>query len=564
LIGGEIMAKIKLELSDWLYNAGIVGIANIFDNSDVKYEKYNSYIEFDESALENFEEKYFKYFIHRYEKFTSWYKIISLKDYIKNFDIKSADEKNLTYINGEIENLKKKLTSNSYKSGYLVITNKELDLIKEEKKLKKIKLSKDQSVGDVADLIIEQFGIMERIIDYLERDEVKKIILAKNVIYDIIQKFWSDVSFLNKNNSNNDMYKEYEKYFIEYVKEYINEDKKKSKYSCFTCGNKISKLSKPEAYDLTWINKMGVDMSRKSSHYWNFNGDTYICPICNLVYSCIPAGFTMAKDKGIFINQNSSASTLIKINKFTLEHNTTLEELEQESYFNIVGNINQSQIEQFDKEIENIQIVKLDSNNQRRPYTFNVLSKDKLQVIYDNKNMLNSLIKIHAKINSKEYLNLYREVIYRLYNGRNQFDLINQLFHLKLQDKFNRLLFIEMIIKINNNFIEGRVKNKMVYNKDINDCKNYGLTLRKAYADKKAENKLSGITYRLLNALKTKNTSRFMDTILNAYMYLNKQIPTTFIEGLKDVDKFQTIGYAFLLGLQGEEKVNGKEENLSE
>lgn len=547
------IGKIRLELSDWLYNAGIVGVVKILENSDIPYDKGINYIEFDDSALENFSQSYFSYFIIKYEKFTSWYKIISFEGYIENFDKQKVKEKDLTFINNYIEGLKKKLTSNSYKSGYLVIEDKELDLLKEEKKLKKIKMTKKQEVNDVIENIQEQLDIIKEIIVYLKKGEVKKIILTKNVIYDVIQKFWTDVSFLNKNNSKKNMYIEYNEYFQKAAMSYSKSDKSKFKYSCFTCNNNMSKLSKPAAYDLTWISKMGVDMSRKSSHFWNYNGDSYICPVCNLVYSCIPAGFIVIKSRGLFINQNSSMDTLIKINKHTLEHNTSLEDLEQETYFNIVENIHQSSVEHFEKEIENIQIVKLDSDNQRRPYSFNILSKDKLKIISDSKNMLKSMIKTHAKISSKEFLNLYREVTSRLYNGKNQFDLINKLFHLKLESKFNGIQFIEMIIKINNNFLRGRGKAKMVHYKVINDCKNYGLELRKNYCDKKAENKIGGITYRLLNALKTKNTSRFMDTILNAYMYLNKQVPTTFVEGLQDIDKFQTIGYAFLLGLQGEE-----------
>lgn len=559
------ISTIKLELSDWLYNAGIVGIANIFDDNDINYKRWSNYIEFEDSALEDFEEKYFRYFIKNYEKFTSWYKIISFQDYIEKFNIDAVTEKNIEEINKCIEDIKNKLKSNSYKSGYLVIKDKQVDLLKEEKELKKIKKTKGTEIEELKNDISEQFSIINNIINYLKKDEVKDIIAAKNVIYDIIQKFWTDVSFLNKNNSKNDMYKEYKSYFLDSAVNYNNEDKGKYKYSCFTCNNKIAKLGKPAAYDLTWISKIGVDMSRKSSHFWGLNGDSFICPICNLIYSCIPAGFTVINGKGLFINQNSNIDTLIKINRHSLDHNSSFEDLEQETYFNIVENINQSSIEHFQKEIENIQIIKLDSNNDRRPYTFNLLSKDKLKVISDNKNMLKAMVKIHAKVGSKEFLNLYREVINRLYDGRNQFDLINKLLYLKIDDKFNKIQFIEMIIKINNNFLGGRDERKMINYKAIDDCKRHGLLLRKAYTDKKAENKLGGISYRLLNALKTKNTARFMDTLLNSYMYLGKQVPTTFVEALKDVEKFQTIGYSFVLGLQGEEakkQEEGKKEEV--
>lgn len=78
----------------------------------------------------------------------------------------------------------------------------------------------------------------------------------------------------------------------------------------------------------------------------------------------------------------------------------------------------------------------------------------------------------------------------------------------------------------------------------------YGQYLRKIY-DEGKDAKLNGITYRLLNALKVKDVSRFMDTLINAYTYKREVIPVEFTKALEDTDKFQAIGYAFLIGLQG-------------
>lgn len=556
------IANIKLELSDWLYNAGMVGICKIFDSNDDYYEKHSNYIEFDKSLLENFEEKYFNYFINKYEKFTSWYKIVSIEDKLINFNKDTVDEKYIEKFNKQIEYVKAKLKSASYKSGYEVIENKEMDLLKEEQNLKKIKKTKKQSAEDIIPMIEEQNELLQGIIEYLKKEEVKRIIMAKNVIYDVITKFWSDVSFLNSNNNKKSMYKEYKNYFINDCINYIHEDKEKFKYICFSCENKISKLSKPSSYDLTWINKMGVDMSRKSSHFWNFYGDTFICPICNLICSCIPAGFTILKDKGIFINENSNMDTLIKVNNTAIDNNTSFQELEEKSYFNIADNMKQSEFERSNKEIDNIQIVKLDSNNERRPYSFNVISKNKLRIIYNNRKNLRLLISKNAKIGDGSYINLYSEVIKRLYNNENLFDLISELFYLKLGDKFKGLSYLKNIIKINNSFLGG-IMGKKVYYKKIDEIQKLGFCLRKDYENKKADNKINGITYRLLNALKTKNSNRFMDTLLNAYMYIRKPIPTEFIEGLKDEAKLQTIGYAFLLGLQGDNfKLESNEEGV--
>lgn len=556
------IANIKLELSDWLYNAGVVGICKIFETNDDYYEKHSNYIVFDEKLLEDFEEKYFNYFINKYEKFTSWYKIVSIEDKLINFSEDTVDEKYIEKFNKQIEYVKTKLKSASYKSGYEVIENKEIDLLKEEQKLKKIKKTKKQSIQDVIPMIEEQNKFLQEIIEFLKKEEVKRIIIAKNVIYDVIAKFWSDVSFLYKKSNKKDMYNEYKKYFIDDCIDYIHQNKEKFKYTCFSCNNKISKLSKPASYDLAWINKIGVDMSptRKMSHFWNFNGDTFICPICNIIYSCIPAGFTILKDKGIFINENSDIDTLVKVNNTAIDNNTSFQELEEKSYFTIGDNMKQSEFERTNKEIDNIQIVKLDSNNERRPYSFNIISKNKLRIIYNNRGNLKLLISKNAKIGDGSYINLYSEVIKRLYDNKNLFDLISQLFYLKLGDKFKGLSYLKNIIKINNSFLVG-IMGKKIYYKKIDEIHKLGFCLRKEYEIKKADNKINGITYRLLNALKTKNSNKFMDTLLNAYMYIRKPIPTEFIEGLKDEAKLQTIGYAFLLGLQGDtSKLESNEE----
>lgn len=322
-----------------------------------------------------------------------------------------------------------------------------------------------------------------------------------------------------------------------------------------------------QAYDLTWLSKIGVDMSRKSSHFWNFSGDSYICSVCNFVYSCVPAGFTILKGKGLFINQNSSIGDLFSANTLSLEGIDKFQKLEEQGYFNIVKNMEQGSIKNFNKEIENIQIVKYDSQNVRRPYSFNLLSKSKLILIYKNRKRLSKLINVYIKISGDYYINLYSEVLERLYNNKNQFSFINYLFSLNSEEKFNKIGLIYLILKINHDFLQGGMKRKMAEHKSkdeyIDTFKRYGLKLRSVYSGS-SKNKISGITYRLLNSLKIKNTSKFMETLINAYLYLNNPVPTDFIDALKDENKFQEIGYAFLIGLQGYEEIKDKEEKQHE
>ncbi|WP_066675699.1 type I-B CRISPR-associated protein Cas8b1/Cst1 [Clostridium septicum] len=554
------MAKVRIELSDWMKNAGIVGFVKIINhrlNGSSQIDLKSNYIEFDTEILENFEEVYFEYLIYKYKEFISIEKIVSKYDYINQLLSKEVDEKDLAILNSHIKYTKERLKSASYKSAYEIINDSSYNLLEKEKQLKEIKIKKKQSISDVSEDIKLQCNLLKEIIEYLNEENVRKIIAAKNVIYDVIQGFWSDVSFLNKNNNKKNMYECYINDFINPVINYESSNLEKAKYTCFTCDNKIQKLSKPFAYDITWITKMGVDGSRKSSHYWNFQSDSNICPICNLIYSCIPAGFSVLNGKGLFINNNKSISKIISANNLILYSGKKIDELEQESYFNIIDSMEDKSVNEVNSEIENIQIVKFDKSNNSRPYTFNVLSKNKLEIISKNKKQLSALIGKSVKIAKDYYINIYSEVILRIYNGKNLFDLIALLTRLRISGEYKNSKIIYILISLNNNLMEGKYK---VWYKDIDKFRDYGIKLRQIYG-RNDENKIPGIAYRLQNALKVKNESRFMDTLLNAYTSRKQPIPIDFIEALKDVNKFQTIGYAFLIGLQGGLENRNQENN---
>lgn len=556
------MSIIKIELSDWLKNAGIVGLVNILESNyefKNKIIKKSNYIEFDSSNLENFHELYFEYLIQKYKAFISIEKIVSKEDWIRDLLEKDISEKELEDLNNYIKYVKERLKSASYKSAYEIIKDSNYNLLDISTILKEIKLKKTQNIGDINFEFREQCNSILEIVCYLNKTEVRKVIAAKNVIYDVIQGFWSDVSFLNKNNSKNGMYECYKNDFTDPLKNYTEADLEKARITCFTCENKIQKLSKPFAFDITWITKMGVDGSRKSSHFWNYYSDANICPVCNLIYSCIPAGFSVINGRGLFINNNQSITNIISSNSITLNSGETLEELEEKSYFNIIDSMEQKSVEEAKSEVENIQIVKFNKNNSSRPYTFNVLSKDKLLIIKHNKKILEQLLNKKVKLAKDYYLNVYSAVLDRIYNGKNLFDLLDTLTRLRISGEYKNSYVIYLLIKLNNNCMDMRGGSK-VYYKDVEKFKDYGMNLKNVYG-KEGGNKIPGILYRLQNALKVKNEARFMDTLLNAYTSKKQMIPVDFIQALQDVDKFQTIGYAFLIGLQGMEVPNKNEEN---
>ncbi len=552
-----MITKIRLELSDWLYNAGVIGVVNILEAADHDYTLGKNYVEFDSSVLDSFAEDYFNYFFKKYIYFTSWWRIVDFEDQARDLinNIKSIDEDKLDVINKYIENTKTYLTSASYRAAYEIVNDKN-DLLAMQRNLKRITITKNLSILDKYDEIQIHLNTILSIIDYLKTEEIKKMILAKNIIYTIINNFWQDVSFLNSQRSKYNPFLEYKNHFLKDIFPYVSSDIASYNYSCFTCSNKIKNKSRPNSYNLTWISATGVDTARKTNHFWNYNNDVHICPICNLVYSCIPAGFNVIYGKGIFINENADIKRLKSINQAALTRTTSIEELEQERYYSIIEYLEQASTDIAELELDNIQIVKLDTANNMRPYTFNILSRDLIKIIWLNRKRLDKLVNQNIKTGEKSYINLHPEVMRRLYNNQNLFDLLHKIGVLIVANGVQRHYQMELIIKINNIFLGGIMKSKSLTDKQIGFIKVIGTQLQEEYKKLNAENKIPSISHKLLNSLKTKNISRFMDTILNTYMYAGKPVPSIFLEGLKDEDVFQTIGYAFLLGLQGEQFTN--------
>jgi CRISPR-associated protein Cas5t len=89
-----------------------------------------------------------------------------------------------------------------------------------------------------------------------------------------------------------------------------------------------------------------------------------------------------------------------------------------------------------------------------------------------------------------------------------------------------------------------------------------GRELKKLYKENEStQKKLEPLTYRLLEAIRRKDKEYFIHNLIRAYLEVEKEIPYLFKEALDDKN-FSMIAYAFLIGLNSEEK--GKEEQAND
>lgn len=553
---------IQLQINDFMYSAGIVGLWRIFEEAKLPYELDGQTISFPQSNLDGFAEHYFNCLARRYGHETNYQKIIHQKRFLEHCLDGISTVEQLDYLNKLVEDMKRYLTSNSYKNIYPLLTEVHYDFEEQAKLWKKLTLKKSETLETIAEEVKSLVEQLLQCISQLEHPQVKRYIVPRVLSYQVIQGFWTNVSLLNSTASKKDLYVEYDSYFVEAAQAYLatQQDEKKyakNKLNCACCANKMKAAT--EAFDLTWLQKTGVDAARKSSHYWDHQRDIFVCPICNLVYSCVPLGFTLTRGKGLFINNNRSIQELISINSISLRDGVQEilpDELEAMAYNKILDVIVQQAENHKHLEIDNIQIVKFDRFMESRPYTFNILSREKAQVVEQSKRQLQQLVGKFAK-EGTDYVNLYQEVMKRLYNGQSLTDLLYRLMRLVIADDYKSTATIYHILAIHHHSISegGHVMEQV----DLSKIRNYGYHLKAAYQGR--ESKLNGISYRLLNALKVKNAHKFMETLIQAYSYKGLAIPTAFVQALQDSEAFQTIGYAFLIGLHG---YNGQKEQKGE
>lgn len=563
----ENNTDLRLVLGDWQWNAAIIGFVNIIGKENVSFAEDT--VRFSSDLLDGFEEKYFAYFIRAYEKTLSWYKIVAFTDQLEaceNDQFEGFQLETLKSFNTYIKDVKRFIKSNSYKAAYELIAL-DADMLALEKQLAAIKEPKDQQQfeAEKSKIITEvkqNFAVLRQILAYCSSPEGKRYIGAKNVIYTVINNAWNGVSFLNPQTKEKDVYADYKSHFVDGALDYLQQDKSRYKYNCFICDAPIRDMR----HDLSFLSATGFDVARKSSHVWDFQNDIALCPLCKLIYSCLPAGLTYVYDKGLYINANEDMKMAFKINHVIKTEILGIKEGNLRTIYPIlVGALHQREHDAAKYELADIQVVRYENGS----YRFNILSRKMLEIIVQSKGDLDGLIRA-VFIENGMTVRVYDEVIIRIFNNQNLFTLIHRMLHHKLANParcyFNGA-HLTYLLKINQQIytrLGGMKMEKREGNKQnlalIWKARGAGENLRRRYYAKDAHHKLPGICYRLLNALKTANKDMFMDVALNCYLYVRIQVPEVITRALSNEKDFSAMGYAFVAGLIDEP---GEKENMA-
>ncbi|MEK7433016.1 MAG: type I-B CRISPR-associated protein Cas8b1/Cst1 [Cyanobacteriota bacterium] len=525
----------KVYLGDWLFNAGILGFLNIIrEEKDLETLENitisENYIEFDRKILEDFSQKYFQSAFEQYGRYKRLTILFNeIIDKVNKLDLEKKESEDL------IKDYHKKIKDNT---AFSLMKDKLKTYDIKTPELKEVKKDKNLLI----DLIKKVLEIMKN--DYQDFFESDVQIYLRNI--------YGQKSFLNLS-INKDRFNKFKSDFEDNLVN--NSNKEAKKVMCISCSER--KAKKDANFDTGLSPFCGVNSDAKN-FFWNFDTRLPLCEICELIYFCYFASFTdMGSKKFYFVNQDTSIIDMYKANnllKQTLNKNIK-ENLLIEFFSELILS---KETQKANFSLQNISFIEVNLSVEILPkvYSFNI-SKEKAKFFNDNKQRFEKLVK--ASYSGKDfYKNILIESIdlilknnfnynylYRLSKMRNNPKEFKPYFNTYHLQELNLLIF---------DFIEKVIlrKEKMsMENNELWAVYNKGLTFSEILKKSNAENKLSSMSYKLLNALRIGDINSFLDVVMRVHISYSQEVPSIFIKALSSNDNFYPIGYSFVNGLLG-------------
>lgn len=558
------MDRIVISIGDFLKNAGIVGMEYMLKTAGARNDIDYGFMEdehgiwLDREFVQNADwtDMYFQAFIKRYGPLTVYHGVLERID--KILEKSENDDWNKSECKEDLKFINNKLLSPSYKSGFANIKNK-IDNPDVYERLKDSKLKDSMEKEELCERL-------RQLKEFLEQPLCEETFSMKSIIYNYINRFWDDKSFLSKANAPKDMKEVFDADFSAPLRAYVSAEHKKAKNMCIDCNNLINlDRKKKESVSISFMKDQADDLSRKKSAFWNCEPDAWLCPVCAFVYTLAPLGFSLIGRTFLFVNLNQDIEGLIRINS---SHGTVVsqsEKEEDEKYSSWIARTTDLLLHEKGRELSNVQVITRDIDEDRR-YTFDIIARAVLILLKDDniKKDLDALGKSPYLKDGKDYWNVHENVMLNILRYHSQYAVINKMLRMALDGSsvlpkagitYDIQLRTSLLRKGKSVKTGGELMNRYA-------LRDEGYELRKVLLAAKGTSDdtcIRGTVYQLLNALSVRNTERFMEIIMRIYCSTKLQVPNAFIEFLKDKDTFVEYGYAFLLGLQGSHKEKKEE-----
>jgi CRISPR-associated protein Cst1 len=542
----EKQEQIKIYLSDWLYNSGILGFTNIILKGN-NIDKQNiisineNYIEFNREVFNGFTDKFFETAFAFHGKFDSIKKyLLELKSRLevvadqelfekiaRDLRINNYDEK---YISGILaENISKRWKGVVYESFI---------------KIKKSDYITLKSINKLLDKLIKI-------------QDVNRETFVEKEVKTYLGNILGQRSFLNRAVS-----KGQKKIFHkDFEHPLFTSENKSEKTNCLHCG--LYPAKKNTIFSAGLVKYQGLNQD-SINFVWNFNPNLPICEFCEIVYFCHWAGFTKGfyNNTFLFVNDDSSVENLWKNNQLlrtVLSKDKTSNVLIEYFYQLLEREENITS----DIMLQNISIIEVNLEKEIMPKIYSLqISKKKASFIKNNHPKLQQIAKKNYQINDVSR-NLLEEFLAGFLNERISFSFVSKITKYYILSKdatkgnlykvYYNIFDIQSILILIKDYLEKIKQRDLNMNtKTIWHVYHLGNELKTELKKRDAENKINSIAFRLLNSVRSNDISTFLNIILRLYLSFEKEVPKILVSTLEGNAQFQLIGHSYINGLLGE------------
>ncbi len=340
----------------------------------------------------------------------------------------------------------------------------------------------------------------------------------------------------------------------------------RSEKVCYFCRERhaYTKKGKVKVLDATNFTPLAASLDTVENFFWEGRSNMYLCPECEIFLYFSAFGFHRTPTRTylfVYLPDLENTKRMNNLLKAETDFRSFMNRTIVEASKILAGR-------KADWILRNIYIVEIEKvgDAQSNIYTLSITPR------------LASAIKENIDKYPQVFNNLFEVFLEYVYSGRSLYDFIYKILSgFFYKQRFKRLKskgrdahlikkgmgFKEFLPPKLTYFIKFQevleMEDRERVSKQVNWAYSEGLNLKNTYEQsmgkEKANRKIEGISYRLLDAIRRRDTDAFQQNLIRAYLEAEREIPYVFVEALKD-GSFNRIAYAFLIGLNG----RGKEE----
>lgn len=549
---------IRLYLEDWATNTGILGFYRILEHAETDlFEIEETYLDFDPKLLHDFPEWFFNYAFDMFsvanekENRMNAYLIHASSNFkrFKDFifaDIKSTENK-----------LNKRLPIESGILKELFSRKKDISTIEELTTITKdyLKLLKQDQVNEVLTLNMIRFRLGElhgqtsflqrsrstlnrsEHEEFLARDFVRPILLEQEVLA-ILQSSTSPneaIEDLNEVIQQSD-----DEDFRKLAKQTITKLKKDELLYCPVIEGQLALTDYTEAVFLP----NAVSLANATNYTWNNQKTFPISNLYRLVMFCSAFGLYKDGETYSFIQTDEDFDALAEVNDLFVtnkKQNNPFEVFLYDTLKEVKDKANWIS--------KNMLIVEFQNSGKKTTLTQNFLSEHAIQYIQERGG---------KELDHIKYPPFRNVILRKLLNGEQFFrDITNQL-RKNVDNKYSShdtyaatlaMFHLNRIKECYGMSNETREAQYESMQKRVQYALMDGREVRRRLTERRMENKIPGITYRLLNALTTNNRQQFFDTLFRTFLLVEKNT-SMYVDATREhSNEFEGIASALLSGL---------------